>query len=155
LITRIPFQREGVRVAGFEVFTAAWADAWHAALNASEAYRRAAATWEGAVALVMHPDGTGGIGERRAVWLDLWHGSCRAARVATAEDLASAPFVIEANARTWRELLDARTSPIMALMTGRLSLTRGSVAALLPYASAANELVAAAALVQTTFPDAA
>jgi len=139
-------------VAGYEAFTAAWANAWRDALNASETYRRAAASWEGAVALVMHPDGEAGIAERRTAFLDLWHGACRAARVASEADLAAAPFVIEGGAGTWRDLLSARTSPILALMTGKLSLTRGSVTALLPYASAANELVVTAARVHTVFP---
>jgi len=139
-------------VAGYEAFTAAWANAWRDALNANETYRRAAASWEGAVALVMHPDGKAGIAERRTAFLDLWHGACRAARVASEADLAAALFVIEAGAGTWRDLLSARTSPILALMTGKLSLTRGSVAALLPYASAANELVTTATLVHTVFP---
>jgi putative sterol carrier protein len=142
-------------VAGFEVFTTAWADAWRDALNASEGYRSAAAAWEGAVALVMHPDGTNGVAGQRAVYLDLWHGECRAARVATEGDLAAAAYVIEAAAGTWRDLLGARSSPIMALMTGRLRLTRGNIASLLPYASAANELVATAARIESLFPDAA
>lgn len=139
-------------MAGYEVFTGAWADAWRDALNASEGYRRAAAAWEGAVALVMQPDGTAGIDERRAVFLDLWHGECRAARVAADGDVEAAAYVIEASAGTWRDLLGARSSPIMALMTGRLSLTRGNIAALLPYASAANELVATAACIESIFP---
>lgn len=137
---------------GYEAFTPEWATAWHAALDSSEAYRRAAATWEGAVALVMHPDPALGVPARRAVFLDLWHGACRAARPASEADLAAAAYVIEANAGVWRDLLDGRTSPIMALMTGKLSLTRGNLASLLPYAGAANELVSVATRLRTTFP---
>jgi putative sterol carrier protein len=139
-------------VVGHEAFTPEWAAAWQDALQASEGYRRAAATWEGAVALVMHADPALGVAERRAVWLDLWHGECRAARLATEEDLLTAAYVIEAGAPIWRDLLDGRTSPVMALMTGKLSLTRGNLAALIPYAGAANELVAVASRINTTFP---
>jgi putative sterol carrier protein len=139
-------------VAGYEAFTPEWAAAWHAALDASEEYRRAAATWEGAVALVMHPDPALGIAARRAVFLDLWHGTCRDARLASEADLAAAAYVIEASAGVWRDLLDGRTSPIMALMTGKLSLTRGNLAGLLPYAGAANELVSVATQIRTVFP---
>ncbi len=142
-------------MAGFEVFTTAWADAWRGALNGNEGYRRAAASWEGAVALVMHPDGSSGITGRRTVFLDLMHGTCRDARVAADGDVEAAAYVLEASAGVWRDLLGARASPIMALMTGRLSLTRGSIAALLPYAGAANELVATAARIESLFPDGA
>jgi putative sterol carrier protein len=142
-----------MRVAGYEVFTTPWADAWREALNASEGFRRAASTWNGAVALVMHADGATGITAQRAVFLDLLQGACRSARVATEGDLHAATFVFEASADTWRDLLGTRASPLMAIMTGRLSLTRGSLAALLPYASAANELVATASRVESLFPD--
>ena len=142
------------RVPGYEAFTAAWAEAWRAALNASETYRRAAASWEGAVALVMHADRAAGIAERRAVFVDLWRGTCRASRVATRDDLAAAAFVFEAGAAAWRELLAARLSPVMALMSGQLALTRGSLFTLMPYAAAADALMATAARVQSTFPEA-
>jgi putative sterol carrier protein len=139
-------------VGGYEVFSATWARAWRDALNASEAYKRAAASWEGAVALVMHPDAASGVTAPRAVWLDLWHGSCREARLATEADVASAAFVIEAQASVWRELLHGKSSPITALMLGRLRLTRGSLSALLPFAGAANELVGTAIAIHSVFP---
>lgn len=129
-----------------EVFTEEWAREWCAALNGSETYRAAAATWEGSVALVMRSDaggGDGGDGDR-AVFLDLWHGECRAARRATADDLVRATYVLEATASDWRELLEGRMVPAMALLAGRLRLTRGSLATLLPYVGAARELVATA-----------
>ena len=137
---------------GYEVFSPAWAGAWQDALNASEAYRKAAATWEGAVALVMHPDATVGVTARQAVWLDLWHGRCREARLASDDDLATAAYVIEAQAGVWRDLLHGKSSPITALMLGKLRLTRGSLAALLPFAGAANELVGAAIAIHSIFP---
>jgi hypothetical protein len=41
----------------------------------------------------------------------------------------------------------------MALMSGRLRLTRGSLAALVPFAGAASELVAAAVRMNSEFAD--
>lgn len=131
-----------------EAFSQAWAEAWCDALNASETYRTAAAEWEGSVALVVREDGAG-----RAVFLDLLRGECRGARTATAEDLAAATYVIEADEATWQTLLDGRGSPVLALMTGKLQLTRGSLAALLPYVNAAKELVTTAVAVETSFPE--
>lgn len=135
-----------------DVFSEGWALAWQRILNESETYRSAAAEWEGSVALVMTPDPSERIPDQRHVFLDLWHGTCRGARVATPEDLAQARFVIEASPRTWKDLLAAETSPLVALMTGHLRLARGSLLALLPYAHAARELVAAATAVQSEFP---
>jgi putative sterol carrier protein len=135
-----------------EVFTAKWAADWCAALNASTTYREAAAAWEGAVALVMTADAPAGIPEARAVYLDVSGGSCHGARVASELDLATARYVIEATPEAWRAMLSGALAPLMALMTGRLRLSRGNFAALLPYANAARELVATATAVPYRFP---
>ncbi len=129
-------------------FTAPWAQAWREVLNASEIYRSAAAAWEGAVALVMHAEDDV---PARAVYLDLWHGECRAAGAAGPEDLERARFVFEAPVGTWRELMEGRTSPMTALLAGGLRLTRGSLLELLPFASAAKELMAVASKVPVAF----
>ncbi len=129
-------------------FSPSWAEAWCAALNQSETYQTTAATWEGDVALVVRDSG----GAEQAVYLDLHHGQCRAARVATDHDRSNVAFALEAEPPVWRELLEGRGSPVMALMTGRLKLTRGELAALVPYAGAAKELLTLAAQVETTFP---
>jgi len=130
-----------------EVFTTPWTATWVERINASPAFRSAAASWEGGLVLEMK-----GAGERRAVFADLWHGECRGARVASAEDQAQARFVISADASTWKRLLEDRLDILFAVMTGKLRLERGSAAELLPLAEAAKELVAAARF-EATFPD--
>jgi putative sterol carrier protein len=131
-----------------QAFSAEWAAAWCAALNGSDAYRAAAATWEGAVVLSAGPGDAGA----PAVYLDLWHGTCRAARAATPADRAGAAYVLEAEPGTWRALLADGASPVAALLSGRLRLSRGDLAALLPHAGAARELLRLADQVGTEFP---
>jgi len=136
-----------------DVFTDTWVAAWERELNASPAYREAAADWEGAVALRMSADATLGIPEPRTVWLDLYHGLCRSARSATDSDLTGAKYLIEAEPAVWKELLAGRLSPIGALLAGKLRLAQGSLMGLLPYATAAQLLVATATLIQQQFPE--
>ncbi len=136
-----------------DVFTDSWAAAWGRELNASSAYRDAAADWEGAVALRMGADVALGIPQPRTVWLDLHHGLCRDARAATETDLGAAKYVIEAEAAVWKELLAGRLSPITALLAGKLRLAQGSLIGLLPYVTAAQLLVATATIVQQQFPE--
>jgi putative sterol carrier protein len=136
-----------------DIFTERWAAAWCRALNESPAYRRAAAGWQGAVVLVMLADAALGVAERRRVLLDLHAGSCRGARVASDDDEQAAAYVLEAPAGAWRELLSGRLAPLTALLGGKLRLSRGDLAGLLPYAGAARELVSTAALVQSQFPE--
>lgn len=135
-----------------EVFTQEWANAWCAALNASDAYRDAAAGWQGAVALVMSA-GRGGSQSERAVFLDVSGGRCHGARVARAGDVEAARYVIEAAPDAWRMMLSGELAPLIALVTGKLRLTRGDFASLLPYADAARELVAVATAIPFRFPN--
>lgn len=129
-------------------FSTEWAEAWGAALNASAAYREAAATWEGSVAVVASV-----AGERlAAVFLDVWHGGCRAARAAVEADLADAAYILEADPAAWKAVLSGGLSPMMALLSGRVKLARGELVRLLPYATAAKELVTLAGTVPTEFP---
>ncbi len=130
-------------------FSEDWAHAWGEALNGSAAYRQAAATWEGSIAVVVD-DGSGRSGP--AVFLDVWHGECRAARVGTTTDVAGADYVLEAAPAAWKQVLSAQVSPIMALMTGQVRLARGELTRLLPYTTAAKTLVDLAGQLDTEFP---
>jgi putative sterol carrier protein len=132
-------------------FSDAWARAWCVALNDSEAYRQAASSWEGSVALLVTDRAGQPLG---AVWLDLHRGTCRAARAASTDDLETAAYVIEAEPSIWRDVLHRRVSPVQALMTGRLRLARGELGALLPHASSAQQLLRLAEQLDTEFPEA-
>jgi putative sterol carrier protein len=135
-----------------EIFTEKWAKAWGKNISENAAYKKAAANWEGAIALVMSPDAARGIPMERAVIADLWHGDCRGAKVATEADLAEAPYVIRATPETWKNVLAGEVDPIFGLLRGKLKLARGSVFSLVPYAIAAKEMVNSASRVDTSFP---
>ncbi len=63
------------------------------------------------------------------------------------DDLDAAEYLFEARPEVWDELLSGRMAPVMALMTGKLRLMRGSLATLMPYVAAARELIATAGAV--------
>jgi len=136
-----------------EIFTEQWAKLWNDAINDNADYKKAAAKWEGAIGMIMTADGDMGIPDERIVVADLWHGDCRRAWAATADDLAEAPYHIKANPATWKSVLAGKTDPIVGLMGGKLKLAKGSLFALLPYAKAAKELVNSAIAVDTSYPE--
>lgn len=135
-----------------EVFTASWAEAWAEEIRRSDKYRKAAATWEGSLVLEAKADAQIGMPEGRAVFLDLWHGRCRDSRVASAEDLASADYVLQADLATWQRVLSGQLEPVLGIMSGQVKLQRGNVAKLAPYVQASREVVAAAGRVDSHFP---
>jgi putative sterol carrier protein len=136
-----------------EIFTADWAQLWADKINTNAEYKKAATKWEGAIAMVMTPDGDMGIPEERIVIADLWHGDCRGAQAGSSADLDEVPYLIKATPVNWKSVLGGKTDPIVGLMGGKLKLAKGSLFALLPYAKAAKELVNSAIQVDTSFPD--
>ena len=135
-----------------ELFSEAWALQASEVLKASEGYKNAAKNWEGAMVMTMQADASLGIPEARSVYFDLWHGDCREARAATAADVASAPYVISADAFTWKQVLEGKLEPIAGLLRGKLKLVKGNMAVLARYVLAAKELVLGATQVPTLFP---
>jgi putative sterol carrier protein len=134
------------------VFSDEWARACALAINDNLAYRAAAATWEGAILLhIAAPDP----GSERRVWLDLWRGECREARSGTTTDEDAARYILSGDRTTWQQVLSGATAPIMAIMMGRLRITKGSLAELLPHVESAKQLVASAASIEASFPDTA
>ena len=141
-----------------EVFENAWAARLGEALRTSESYRHAARSWEGAVVLDWSdaPAVTDAVtshessAAQRGVFLDLLHGDCHAARLATDADYEHARFVLSADREGWEMLLTGRIAPTMAIVRGKLKVLKGSVGALMPHAQAASELVRVAQGVNRT-----
>ncbi|MCU0515007.1 MAG: Fis family transcriptional regulator [Anaerolineae bacterium] len=131
-----------------KVFSQDWAHAYHLAINANPKYAATSPNWEwGKLAMVLR-EAT----DSRAVLLDLFRGDCRGVSSVTAETAtAEAAFVIEGSEAIWREVLEGRLAPLMGLMTGRLKLSKGSLARLMPYTTAAAELVNSARQVPSEF----
>ncbi len=136
-----------------EIFTEDWAQLWGDEINSNGDYKKAAAKWEGAIAMIMTSDGDMGIPDERVVVADLWHGDCRSAAAITSADLDDVPYIIKAGPPTWKKVLAGKLDPIVGLMGGKLKLAKGGLFALLPYAKAAKELVKSAIEVDTSFPE--
>jgi putative sterol carrier protein len=133
------------------VFSSEWASACARILNGQDGYRSAASTWEATIVLTM--TAIGADGNERRVFLDLYRGECRSARAAVASDEEGARYVLSGTAAAWEQVLTGTLAPLLAIMTGKLRITKGGLMDLMPYVGAAKELVAAAALVPASFPD--
>ncbi len=136
----------------FDLFSLEWANAWAGLLRQDAGYRKAAKSWQWPVVVTVRADAAAGLAKDRSVFLDLWEGDCRSARPATAADLESAPFVIAADLGVFREILDGKRDPLLALMRGKMHLVKGSLVKLLPYTQAAKLMVTVAASIPTRYP---
>ena len=136
------------------LFSHEWAVALGAALESSVMYRDAARRWDGAVCLQRTAD-TSTAFPSAAVFLDLKHGRCHAARLATEADLKQAKFVISGPLSAWLSVLRGHEAPTVALMRGHLTLAKGMLPMLLPHVGAANALVDVARTVSPLADDGA
>jgi putative sterol carrier protein len=135
--------------------SAEWLDAYAAKINASPEYAEAAATWEGDLTYVFGAEPDKGVPNDIWVWMDLFHGTCRAQRYDVGEAEGSkSKFLIRAPYTRWKEVMTGELDPIKGMMTGKLKL-KGNLATLVRYTKAAKVLVSLAGEVDTEFADGA
>jgi len=134
----------------FEAFSSEWTTHWISEINNSADYRSAASNWKWPLVLTMTdiPEE-----QDRSIYLDLFEGQCRDARIATANDLAETPYRISAGMDVWQRLLSGELDPISSLMRGKLKLQRGKLFTLAKYGNAAKQLVISARGLETVFPN--
>lgn len=121
-------------------------------INASEAYREAAATWEGDLCYVIEAEPDKNVPDDVWAWVDLWHGECRDAKIVTPEEGERSRFIIRAPYSRWKEVIRGELDPVKGMMQGKLKL-KGDLPTIVRHVKAANELVNVAASVPTDFPD--
>src|SRR5437868_6329223 len=91
-------------------------------LNTSDSYAEAAKNWEGDFYFVIDPDKDDPVKETSYLYMDLWHGKCRAAyRVANPQEKQPA-FIMSGPLSKWKRVITAQLDPIQGLMTGQLKL---------------------------------
>ncbi len=130
-----------------------WVAEFKSQINASAAYRAAAATWTyGPVALVVKADPAVGLPDDVGLWLDLDRGVCREARVVDGGEAAKAPFCITGEYPRWKSVMKKELDPIKGMMQKKLELS-GQMTTIVKYVNASKELVEAATRVPTKFVD--
>lgn len=129
--------------------SAEWLTAFIDEVNTSEAYRKAAATWEGDFYFYVEPGA--GLPNPVILYVDLWHGEARAGSLVADESEMSPEFVIRAPLSTWRRVIDKKLDPIQGMITGQLKL-KGTLSKIMRAPKAAAELVNCATKVPTEYP---
>lgn len=132
--------------------TREWAEAFCRALNDSPEYRSAAARWEGDIIfLATNLPQELGLGEKSAMKLLLKHGRCNGVEYYQGSDVdkADAPYILEADYKTWLEVIGGKLQPIPAMVLGKIKIKKGSLSILAQYITAALAMIKAAQVVET------
>ena len=135
--------------------TPAWALALADGINTSSEYRNAAAKWgdgfNGNVLLVFDADETAA--KTHALLVELAMGACRGASFVDGDSHPLAGFGLRAPFSVWRDVLSRKTLAATAILTGKMKV-EGDRMTLLKHTAAHRALVAAAAALDTEFPEA-
>ncbi|GAB4529429.1 MAG: SCP2 sterol-binding domain-containing protein [Anaerolineales bacterium] len=105
--------------------SAEWLDSVVDKLNSDEKYARVAHNWEGDMNFVIDPGGALTAGMQ--IYLDLWHGQCRSARVVTDGALPEAAFTLQATYDNYVRVLKGQLDPIQAMLMRKLAV-KGNMA---------------------------
>jgi putative sterol carrier protein len=126
-----------------------WVQAFVAAVNKNEAYRKAAITWEGDFYFIAEAGPA--LPEPIIMYFDLWHGEARSGCVVASESEKQPEFIIRASLDVWRKVIEKKLDPIQGMVTKKLKVT-GTLSKIMRYTKAAIELVNSATKVPTEFP---
>jgi putative sterol carrier protein len=128
--------------------TEEWIKAYMENLNKNEAYAESAKGWEGDFVFIVKKDGP--LDEDLYFWVDLWHGKARDGKALSSPDEVAAAYTFEGAYTNYVKLVEGTLDPIQGLMTGKFKL-KGSMAKVMRYVKAANELVRTITLTETEF----
>ncbi len=134
----------------FPFASEAWIKALQSELNQSPSYHDSARNWEGDFYFVITLEGGA---PPIYLYMDLWHGECRAANLVADPAARSPEFVIEAPLATWRKVIEKKLDPIQGLVTRQLKL-KGPLIKVLRAPMAAMNLVQCCTHIDTEWPPA-
>jgi len=134
--------------------TQEWFDLYMEEINKSTAYEEAGKTWEGDFYFITEKGGP--VKEQIFGYVDLWHGKCRKVEVVDDRKKYNPEFIIAAPYHIWKRICLKELDPTQALITKQSRLmtgSRGTMAKIMRYTKAANELTNITARIDTEWLD--
>lgn len=138
------------------IFTPEWVHEFEKAIRTDARYKEAAKLWEGSVILIFKPDPLAGLDNEIFIFIDLWHGECRGAKLVPPEIGRKGDFVLVAEYREWKGILKKELNVVKEITRGNVKLAPYDLkkaAKLAASSQAAIRLVELADLVGTRYID--
>ncbi|HUT69633.1 MAG TPA: hypothetical protein VMW89_03060 [Desulfatiglandales bacterium] len=149
-------ERMKVEPKPFILGTPEWVYEFEKKIQGDGRYREVAQKWEGSVVLVFKAEPQAGFDSDVFLFMDLWHGECRSARLVPPEIGRNGDYVLEADYDRWKRILKKELNVVKELATRKLRLVPfefKKAAKLTAAAQAAIRLVDLGGEVGTRFPD--
>jgi len=129
-----------------KAFSNEWAQLYKEKINSNNEFKNLATSWSDSLILETSEEK-----EKAGVLIVLKNGECISAKIADQNDYDNTTYVINAKIDVWRNLLEGKVDPVMAIMQKKLILVKGSLTNLLKYVNAAKELLKTAKQIETYF----
>jgi len=126
-----------------DLFGKEWTEAYVNQINDDADYKENGKGWVNPIRFIS-VDGD----QKKAVWLNLKNGICEQSLSGNEALEAPSSYEIKGEHKAWEHLLKTNGDPLVALLTGKLKLTKGSLFTLSRYTASAKDLVRIAASVQ-------
>jgi putative sterol carrier protein len=134
--------------------TQEWFDLYKEELNNCKEYEEAAKTWEGDFYFITEKGGP--VKKPLFAYVDLYHGKCRKAEVVSDAKQYKPEFIISAPYSVWKRISTQELDSTQALITRQSKLmtgSKGTIAKIMRYTKAANELTNCTARIPTEWLD--
>ena len=105
-----------------------WLAAFKDKLNSDQHYAKVAKNWEGDMYFVIEPDGA--LTGQMIMYLDLWHGECRAVEMVDEIGKYNPAFVLKAGYNNFAGVLTGKLDPMQAMLTRKLDV-KGNMAVMM------------------------
>jgi len=108
--------------------SAEWLQAFKDKLNSDQKYAQVAKNWEGDMYFIIEPDGN--LSDQIVMYLDLWHGECRAVEVVEDISKYNPAFTLKAAYGNFAGVLTGKLDPMQAMLTRKLDV-KGNMAVMM------------------------
>lgn len=108
--------------------SAEWLESFKDKLNSDQKYAEIARNWEGDFYFIVDPDGK--LEQQMVMYLDLWHGQCRAVEVVEDISRYSPAFTLRAAYGNFAAIVSGKLDPMQAMMTRKLDV-KGNMAVIM------------------------
>ena len=105
-----------------------WLEKLKEKLNRDEQYARIAKKWEGDMVCLLEPDDR--LKEQAILYIDLWHGKCRAVAVWDEIGEKKPAFILKASYGNFLRVLEGDLDPMQAMLTRKLGV-KGNMAVMM------------------------
>jgi putative sterol carrier protein len=108
---------------GYPFPSEAWLRALEGVLNSDEKYAETAKRWEGDLIFKISPDEKASTEAPILLYMDLWHGKCREAKILDQiEEKPDSKFIFDMTESQAIRVLEGELDPMQAMVTRRLKV---------------------------------